>query len=490
MIPYGMDRAMDTGAEPRPPNFIVIFCDDLGYGDLGCYGSADHDTPRLDRMAAEGMRFTDAYVPSPVCTPSRAGLLTGCYPRRVGLEAGEGNLPVLFPGDAIGLSGDEVTIASLLRAQGYATGMVGKWHLGDQRAFLPPAHGFDDFLGLPYSNDMHCDLELPPEIGRMPPLMLLRQDRVVEADPNQVSLTDRYLVHALRFIHDNRDRPFFLYFAHHYVHLPIHVPQNYLRTSRNGPYSAAVAHVDFTVGAILDTLADLGIDEHTLVIFTSDNGASVAPASRERDRQRRRTGGTGSNGPLRGGKGTTWEGGMREPFIAWRPGTVPAGAACRELCTTMDLLPTFARMAGTTEPTDRTIDGRDLTPLLTGRPGAGTPHEVFCYYSASTRCLDAVRRGRWKLHLGRHTGGLVPAALEASELYDLEADVGETTDLSGREPAVVRELLDLADACRDDLGDARTGIAGADRRPVGRVDDPVTLLPRPEEHLWVRAYYD
>ncbi|MDD9987767.1 MAG: sulfatase [Spirochaetaceae bacterium] len=485
-----MDRAMDTGAEPRPPNFIVIFCDDLGYGDLGCYGSADHDTPRLDRMAAEGMRFTDAYVPSPVCTPSRAGLLTGCYPRRVGLEAGEGNLPVLFPGDAIGLSGDEVTIASLLRAQGYATGMVGKWHLGDQRAFLPPAHGFDDFLGLPYSNDMHCDLELPPEIGRMPPLMLLRQDRVVEADPNQVSLTDRYLVHALRFIHDNRDRPFFLYFAHHYVHLPIHVPQNYLRTSRNGPYSAAVAHVDFTVGAILDTLADLGIDEHTLVIFTSDNGASVAPASRERDRQRRRTGGTGSNGPLRGGKGTTWEGGMREPFIAWRPGTVPAGAACRELCTTMDLLPTFARMAGTTEPTDRTIDGRDLTPLLTGRPGAGTPHEVFCYYSASTRCLDAVRRGRWKLHLGRHTGGLVPAALEASELYDLEADVGETTDLSGREPAVVRELLDLADACRDDLGDARTGIAGADRRPVGRVDDPVTLLPRPEEHLWVRAYYD
>ena len=490
MIPYGMDRAMDTGAEPRPPNFIVIFCDDLGYGDLGCYGSADHDTPRLDRMAAEGMRFTDAYVPSPVCTPSRAGLLTGCYPRRVGLEAGEGNLPVLFPGDAIGLSGDEVTIASLLRAQGYATGMVGKWHLGDQRAFLPPAHGFDDFLGLPYSNDMHCDLELPPEIGRMPPLMLLRQDRVVEADPNQVSLTDRYLVHALRFIHDNRDRPFFLYFAHHYVHLPIHVPQNYLRTSRNGPYGAAVAHVDFTVGAILDTLADLGIDERTLVIFTSDNGASVAPTPRERDRQRRRTGGTGSNGPLRGGKGTTWEGGMREPFIAWRPGTVPAGAECRELCTTMDLLPTFARMAGAAEPGDRTIDGRDLTPLLTGRPGAGTPHKAFCYYSASTRCLDAVRRGRWKLHLGRHTGGLVPAALEASELYDLEADVGETTDLSGREPAVVRELLDLADACRDDLGDARTGIAGADRRPVGRVDDPVTLLPRPEEHLWVRAYYD
>ena len=219
---------------------------------------------------------------------------------------------MLFPGDAIGLSADEVTIASLLREQGYATRMVGKWHVGDQREFLAPAHGFDDFLGLPYSNDMHCDLELPPSIGRMPPLMLLRQDRVIEADPNQVSLTDRYLVDALRLLAERR----------------------------------------------------------------------------------RNSGGVGSNAPLRGGKGQTWEGGVREPFIAWCPGTVPAGAECRELCTTMDLLPTFARMAGVPEPQDRTIDGRDLTPLLTGRPGAVTPHRAFYYYSAAKRCLDAVRSGR------------------------------------------------------------------------------------------------
>ena len=366
--------------QPRTPNFVVIFCDDLGYGDLGCYGSRDHDTPRLDRMAAEGTRFTNFYVPSPVCSPSRAGLLTGCYPKRVGLDSGE-TFVVLLPGDPIGLSPDEVTIPSLLRGQGYATKIVGKWHLGDQPEFLPDRHGFDDYFGLPYSNDMLPDLRIPGQ-KPFPPLMLMRQDKVVETDPNQVSLTDRYLVDALRFIHDNRDRPFFLYLAHMYVHVPIYTPMNYHATSRNGPYGAAVSHLDFTTGAILDTLRDLGLDDNTIVLFTSDNGAGVPRTPGGVDAMRLSRGGVGSNRPLRGGKGSTWEGGMREPFIAWGPGLVPAGATCDELCCTLDLLPTLARMAGTSEPRDRTIDGADIGPLLTGRPGAATPHEQFLYYGA------------------------------------------------------------------------------------------------------------
>ena len=462
--------------QPRAPNFVVIFCDDLGYGDLGCYGSRHHATPRLDRMAAEGTRYTNFYVPSPVCSPSRAGLLTGCYPKRVGLDSGD-NFVVLLPGDPIGLSSDEVTIASLLREQGYATKVVGKWHLGDQPEFLPDRHGFDDYFGLPYSNDMQPDLRIPGQ-KPFPPLMLMRQDKVVETDPNQVSLTDRYLVDALRFIHDHRDRPFFLYLAHMYVHGPIYPPMNYLRGSRNGPYGAAVAHLDFTTGAILDTLRDLGLDDNTLVLFTSDNGAGVPHTREGVDAARLSRGGVGSNLPLRGGKGSTWEGGMREPFIAWGPGLVPAGGTCHELCSTIDLLPTFARLAGTTEPQDRIIDGADISPLLTGQPGATTPHEQFFYYGTGSHNLDAVRAGRWKLHLDK------------DELYDLDADAGETSNLFARHPEVVRELCDRADACRADLGDARTGIAGANCRPVGRVANPRTLLPVPEDDLWVRAVYD
>ena len=463
-------------APPRTPNFVVIFCDDLGYGDLSCYGSRDHDTPRLDRMAAEGTRFTDCYVPAPVCSPSRAGLLTGCYPKRVGLDSGD-SFAVLLPGDPIGLSTDEVTIASLLRRQGYATKMVGKWHLGDQPEFLPDRHGFDDYFGLPYSNDMLPDLRIAGH-KPCPPLMLLRNDKVVETDPNQVSLTDRYLVDALRFIHDNRDRPFFLYLAHMYVHAPIYTPLNYHGRSRNGPYGAAVAHLDFTTGAILDTLRDLGLDDNTIVLFTSDNGAGMPRTPEGVDATRLSRGGIGCNRPLRGGKGSTWEGGMREPFIAWGPGLVPAGATCHELCSTIDLLPTFARLAGTTEPRDRIIDGADIGPLLTGQPGATTPHEQFFYYGTGSHTLDAVRAGRWKLHLDK------------DELYDLDADVGETTNLFERHPQVVSELRDRADACRDDLGDARTGIAGANCRPAGRVANPRTLLPVPEDDIWVRAVYD
>ena len=314
---------------------------------------------------------------------------------------------VLLPGDpdrAVPRRGDH------RRAAGGSRATPPRWWASGTSAtqpdFLPDRHGFDDYFGLPYSNDMQPDLRIAAQ-NPFPPLMLMRQDKVVETDPNQVSLTDRYLVDALRFIHDNRDRPFFLYLAHMYVHVPIYTPMNYHGVSRNGPYGAAVAHLDFTTGAILDTLRDLGLDDNTIVVFTSDNGAGVPRTPDGVDAMRLSRGGVGSNRPLRGGKGSTWEGGMREPFLAWGPGLVPAGATCDELCCTLDLLPTLARLAGTTEPRDRIIDGADIGPLLTGQPGAATPHEQFLYYGAGSHSLDAIRAGRWKLHLDK------------DELYDL-----------------------------------------------------------------------
>ena len=462
---------MAPKSESRQPNIIVLFCDDLGYGDLSCYGSECHDTPRLDQMAAEGMRFTDFYVPAACCSPSRAGLMTGCYPKRIGLDSGH-QFAVLLPGDPIGLSPDEISMATLLRGQGYATKMIGKWHIGDQPQFMPDRHGFDDYFGLPYSNDMLPDHPANDRF-KFPPLMLMRQDRVVETDPNQVSLTDRYLVDALRFIHDHRDKPFFLYLAHMYVHVPIYTPMKYHGISRNGPYGAAVAHVDFVAGAILDTLRELGIENDTLVMFSSDNGAALGGPGRAAAQ-----GGIGSNLPLRGGKGSTWEGGMREPLVAWWPGTVPAGSTCTEMATTMDLLPTLTRLGGGAEPDDRVIDGKDIRPLLRGQPGVTTPHEALFYYGCGSHNLDAVRAGNWKLRL------------DGDELYDLDADVGETENVFDRHPDVVRDLQARADACRDDLGDARTGIEGNGCRPVGRVENPQTILPAVEDDLWVKAIYD
>jgi len=447
----------DTAA-PRP-NIIIMFCDDLGYGDIGCFGSERNRTPRLDRMAAEGVRLTDFYVGAPLCTPSRAALMTGCYPRRVGLDYGYRD-PTLFPGDPMGLNPDEISLASLLRDQGYATRMVGKWHLGDQPEFLPTAHGFDSYLGLPYSNDMIPDHPMQ-EKHQFPPLPVLRDDRVVDVDPNQASLTDNYLDEALRFIREQRDGPFFLYFAHMYVHVPIYAPFHFLCRSQNGPYGAAVEHIDHVTGALLDELAQLGIDDNTLVIFTSDNGSG---------------GGGGSNAPLRGHKGSTWEGGIREPFIARWPRLLPAGHVSSELATAMDLLPSLVRWAGGTEPRDRIIDGRDIRPLLEGDGEARSPHDAFFYYRRNT--LDAVRSGSWKLHL--HTGQLV----------DLESDIGEEHDCSADHPEIVRQLEQRADACREDLGDESCDMAGANCRPVGWAEGSQPLTSLDWRHPYMQAAYD
>lgn len=487
-------------AGPEQPNVILINCDDLGYGDLGCYGSELNRTPHLDRLAAEGVRFTDFYAASPVCSPSRASLMTGCYPLRVGFGgAASGGLGgVLFPGWSVGLNPSEITIARLLSDAGYATKLVGKWHLGDQPAFLPTNHGFDEYYGIPYSNDMGRQVRgdnihgLTPEqvedmlreLGNTepwirPPLPLLESaagagHEVIEAQPDQASLTNRYLEQALRFVRREAaaDTPFFLYLAHMYVHLPIYVQEHFKKASQNGDYGAAVECVDWVTGVLLAELAELGIDEDTIVVFTSDNGALAV------DR-----GGSGSNAPLRGSKGSTYEGGQRVPGIVRWPGRIAPGES-GAVASHIDLYPTLATLCGLELPTDRTIDGVDLSGEL-GLGGTPDPDRVFLYMQGPT--IEAVRRGRWKLHV--YKGGMGGGG-EYVRLYDLDADVAETTDVATEHAAVVAELTALVDAARADLGDERLGIEGSGARPLGTVDDPVPLTEFDPDHPYFMAEYD
>jgi len=445
-------KASDGG----PPNFIIIFCDDLGYGDLGCFGSKKHRTPNLDQMAEEGMRFTSFYVTSGVCTPSRSSLMTGCYPRRVNMHQNDDGLCVLFPVNKKGLNPDEITIADLLKKQGYATACIGKWHLGDQPQFLPTRQGFDYYFGIPYSNDMGGKPG-----SKRPPLPLLRNEKVIEAPANQDTLTKRYTEEAIKFITANKDKPFFVYLPHTMPHNPVHSSEKFRGKSANKGYGDAVEEIDWSTGEILAALAKLGIDERTLVVFTSDNGAS------------NRFG--GGNGPLRGHKGSTWEGGMREPAVCRWPGKIPAGKTCDELSSTIDLLPTFARLAGTKPPSDRIIDGKDIWPLMSGKKGAKSPHESFYYYQIDQ--LQAVRSGKWKLHLQlkskkRNWGKPIPSSL--LQLYDLKADIGEKNNVADDHPHVVKRLLALAEKAREDIGDVNR--KGKHQRPAGWVESPEPLL--------------
>lgn len=449
------------------PNIILINCDDLGYGDLGCYGSQVNKTPVIDKLATEGMRFTDFYMLSPVCSPSRAAMLTGCYPPRIGFGTFE-DRPVLFPGQPLGLNPEEITIAKLLKQDGYHTKLIGKWHCGDQLEFLPTQHGFDSYYGLPYSNDMGIQYET----DTYPPLPLLRDNEVIQAQPDQTSLTERYIEEAVRFIRDtqrdHQERPFFLYFAHMYVHLPLYVPDRFLRESENGRYGAAVECIDWATGVILHELKTQGLDDNTIIIFTSDNG------SRARNEG-------GSNHPLRATKGTTWEGGQRVPCLMRWPGKIPAGEVCQELTTAMDFYPTLAALAGLETPQDRIIDGQDIRPLIFGVKGATSSYDAFFYYLMNN--LEAVRCGKWKLHVGKQ-GEVI------KELYDLEADIGETQNVYDQHPEIVAELRAKMDACRQDIGDAATGVEGQNTRPVGRVENPDTLTHFDREHPYIIAMYD
>jgi len=451
-----------NAAAEKQPNIILINCDDLGYGDLGCYGSDNNATPVLDKMAREGFRFTDFYMASPVCSPSRGAMMTGCYPPRVGFGSFDGQC-VLFPGQAVGLNPGEVTIAKLLQQAGYSTKIVGKWHCGDQKEFLPTRHGFDSYYGIPYSNDMGRQ----HETDIYPPLPLVRDEEVIQQQPDQASITERYVEESVRFIRENKKRPFFLYLAHMHVHVPIYAPPRFMKESKNGRYGAAVACIDWAAGVLLHELKTLGLDENTLVIFTSDNGS-------------RCRGEGGSNGDLRGTKGTTWEGGMRVPCLMRWPGRIPAGGVCRELTASIDFYPTLAKLAGASLPQDRLIDGKDISPLIFGMDPV-SPRDTFFYYSLNS--LEAVRNTRWKLHLRKGKN-------EIRELYDLVADSGETQNLYDSNPGVVKALMAHVESCRSDIGDEATGVKGRNTRPIGRVEHPDTLTHYDPGHPYIIALYD
>ncbi len=463
-----------VGEDQPLPNFIVVFCDNLGYGDIEPFGSTLHRTPNLNRMAREGRKFTHFYVSAGVCTPSRASILTGCYAQRVGMHYNPRDGWVLRPISPYGLHPDEVTVARMLKSQGYATGIIGKWHLGDQPDFLPTRYGFDSFFGIPYSDDM--TQETGQRLGaRMdghawPPLPLMENETVIEAPVDRNLLTRRYSDRALAFIEENRNRPFFLYLAEAMpgsTAAPFASPE-FQGSSRNGPWGDAVQELDWSLGRILDKLVQLGIDSQTLVVWTSDNGAPGRPDLEDLSR--------GSNRPLFGRGYTTAEGGFRVPTIMWWPGRVPAGTVCDQLATTMDLLPTFAHLAGTQPPQDRIIDGQDIRPLIFGEPGARTPHDAFYYYAQDQ--LQAVRSGPWKLFLPLESFSRHPHFRKGQDpeplLFHLIDDVGSTRNVAGQHPDQVRRLSALAEIARADLGDA--GRPGANQRPPGKVDNPQPRL--------------
>ena len=462
-----------------PPNVVVIFIDDMAYADIGPFGAKAQgiETPNLDRMAREGIKFTRFYVAQPVCSASRAALMTGCYPNRVGIHG------ALGPQARHGINASEMTMAELFKQRGYATGMVGKWHLGSLPQFLPIRHGFDEYLGLPYSNDMwphHPDLQkLDPAVRKRrqgyPDLPLIDGDKVVKVPveaADQEQLTTLYTERAVSFIEKNRARPFFLYVAHSMTHVPLFVSAKFKGKSPRGLFGDVVMEIDWSVGEILAALKRTGVDEKTLVIFTSDNGPWLSYGDH-----------AGSAGPLREGKGSCWEGGVREPFLARWPGVIPAGVVSHEPAMTIDLLPTFARLIGAELPKHK-IDGLDIWPLLSGDPQAKNPHEAYYFYYENNQ-LQAVTSGRWKLqlpHTYRTMQGQAPGAgglpgkyvnikIERSQLFDLETDVSETKDVAAQHPDVVARLEALAEKMRADLGDSLTQRKGAGAREPGRVPE-------------------
>ena len=405
----------EDGGGDGPPNVVLVFTDDQGYGDLSCYGHPTIHTPHLDRMAAEGAKLTQFYVGSPVCSPSRAALLTGCYPKRIGMER-----HVVFPADDWGLNPDEVTLAELLRERGYATGIFGKWHLGHRPGLLPLDQGFDRWFGVPYSNDM-AQFHRKPDTKYQFRLPLMRDREVIAWEPDQHFLTKECTEEAVAFIEEHRDEPFFVYLPHSMPHIPIYASPDFEGGSPRGLYGDVIEEIDWSVGQVLAALERVGVLDDTLVIFATDNGPW---------KQFKAEG--GSAGPLRGGKGTNWEGGQRVPCIVRYPRLVPAGAVRREVVTAMDVLPTVAALTGAALPTDRTLDGESMLPVLTGE-GELRGERTFLYYK-SNGPLAGVRRGPWKLLLKK----------EADQLFHLEHDISEARDVAEKHPELAAELRALA----------------------------------------------
>jgi arylsulfatase A-like enzyme len=446
-----------------PPNVVLIFLDDMGYADIGPFGAEGYDTPNLDRMAREGRVFTDFYAATAVCSASRASLMTGCYNVRVGI------LGALAHQANHGINDQETTLGEVFKQQGYATACYGKWHLGHHPKFLPTNHGFDEYLGLPYSNDMW---PFHPTAGKnYPNLPLIENTRVIDANvtgEDQEQLTTRYTERAVQFIERNKDQPFFVYLPHSMVHVPLHVSDKFRGKSARGLFGDVVMEIDWSVGQILDTLRKHRLDQRTLVIFSSDNGPWLSYGDH-----------AGSTDCLREGKGTMFDGGCREPTVMWWPGQIPAGTACKEPAMTIDLLPTFAHLIGAPLP-EHKIDGRNIWPLIAGEPHAKSPQKAYYFYWG--RELHAVRRGRWKLHFphayrtlaGKPGGtGGQPVPYEQAKidlsLFDLEVDPGETTNVAAEHPEIVAEIQALADVMRADLGDSQTKHPGAGLRAAGQL---------------------
>jgi arylsulfatase A-like enzyme len=461
-----------NGAEPsaRPPNIVHIIADDVGWDDISCYGAKDIATPNIDKLAKQGMRFTSFYAPHSTCTPTRAALLTGCYAARTGV------FRVLFPNDRIGLHSNEVTIAELLRERGYATACVGKWHLGHLPEFLPPAHGFDLYFGIPYPNDHGPErLDKDRKSRGYPALPLFRGTNIVEQPAQLASLPQRFTKEAVQFIEANKARPFYLHLANIETHTPWLVPKPFQYTSKAGVYGDAVQCLDWTVGEVVAALDRLGLTENTLVVFTSDNGPLVHRYPElEGIYGHAATVATNRFHALREGKYQShYEGGTRVAFIARWPGKIPASRICDELVAGFDLFNTFAKLAGAAVPTDRVIDGKDISPLLLGEAGAKSPHESFYYYNGLA--LQAVRSGQWKLVFGapprRMADGDTPSSQGKFDdaLFDLSRDLGETKNVAKQHPEVVERLKKIADQAREDLGDARLNLEGKGRRPAGKI---------------------
>ncbi len=455
-----------------PPNFVIIFTDDQGYQDVGCFGSPDIRTPRLDAMAAAGMKFTDFYA-QPVCGPSRAALMTGCYPLRV---AERGNIKQVHPI----LHSDEITIAEILKTKGYATGCFGKWDLArhSQRDYLidlfPTRQGFDRFFGTPTSNDSLVNL--------------FRNEELIEPKTDMSTLTRRYTDEAIEFIRDNKERPFFVYIPHTMPHTRLAASAQFKGKSLRGLYGDVIEEIDFNVGRIVDAIDEMQLSENTYILFTSDNGPWLIKNKNHGDGHLDGDHG-GSAGPLRSGKVSTWEGGVRVPTILWGPGRVPAGTTCSQLASTLDILPTLAALAGADRPGDRVIDGENIEHLFHGRFDKADPNKAFYYYLRVH--LQAVRQGKWKLHLPRkiQQDGVEPfrvnnhiapkdrVGFEQPFLVDLEDDLAETQNVAGEHPEVVSRLLALAEAMRSDLGDYDR--VGENMRFFDPIDPRPTKPPMP-----------
>lgn len=466
------------GADPvRRPNIVLIVADDMGYADAGCYGAKDIRTPNLDRLAKEGTRFTNFCVAQPVCTASRAAIMTGCYPNRIGLSG------ALNHTSTIGIHPDETLLPELLQAQGYATAHYGKWHLGTRPMFFPTRNGFDEWVGLPYSND---NGPLHPTVRGIPALPLYANDKVIETDPDQSQFTKRFTEKAVGFIKANKSKPFFLYLPHVMPHVPIFVSDQFKGKSGRGLYGDVVEELDWGVGEILAALQDAEIENDTLVLFISDNGPFLSYGAH-----------AGSSDPFREGKLTTFEGGVRVPFLARWPGKVPADRVSDEFITGLDLLPTIAMLAGAALPKAK-IDGMDLSPLLLGEKHA-TGRTTFAYFSGFE--LHAVRSGNWKQHFpheylvvngspgqnGKPANyeNMKPNAIEESgirgiasrhgyrvekldlSLFNLTNDPGESQNVAADHPDIVKQLNVLAEEFRRDLGDPLTNTKGNGSRPVG-----------------------